>query len=116
MDVRIQKYPTLSPADCAGTALHRQRSFPLAPDACRPRVSTREEIIMLRWAIICAVVAIIAGALGFTGVAGAAATVAKVLFFLFLAVFLILMIAGFAAGKKISSGMHHHDSGLSPGR
>jgi uncharacterized membrane protein YtjA (UPF0391 family) len=76
------------------------------------RAINLEEIIMLRWAIICAVIAIIAGLLGFTGVAGAAAAVAKVLFFLFLAVFAILLIAGIAAGKKISSSIHHDNTGL----
>jgi uncharacterized membrane protein YtjA (UPF0391 family) len=63
----------------------------------------REELVMLKWAIISAVIAIIAGALGFTVVAGAAATIAKVLFFTFLVLFVILLIAVFAAGKKVSS-------------
>lgn len=64
---------------------------------------------MLRWAVICAVVAIIAAALGFWGIAGAAATIAKVLFFLFLAAFVILLIAGFAVGRGVSNALHHHD-------
>jgi uncharacterized membrane protein YtjA (UPF0391 family) len=69
------------------------------------RVPTKEDNIMLKWALIFAIVALIAGALGFTGVAGAAATVAKVLFFIFLVVFLVLLIAGLAAGRKATSAV-----------
>jgi uncharacterized membrane protein YtjA (UPF0391 family) len=71
--------------------------------------SKREDITMLKWALICAVIAIIAGALGFTGVAGAAAGIAKFLFFAFLVIFLIMLIAGIAAGKKVSSAVRRND-------
>jgi uncharacterized membrane protein YtjA (UPF0391 family) len=75
-----------------------------------------EGVTMLRWALISAVIAVIAAALGFTGVAGAAAEIAKVLFFLFLAVFVVLLIAGLAVGKKVSDTLHHDDTGLARGR
>jgi len=61
-----------------------------------------ENFVMLKWALIAAIVAVVAGILGFTGVAGAAAGIAKFLFFAFLVIFAILLIAGFAVGKKVS--------------
>jgi uncharacterized membrane protein YtjA (UPF0391 family) len=60
------------------------------------------ESVMLKWALIFAVVALIAGALGFTGMAGAAAGIAKILFFLFVIGFLVFLVLGFMAGKKIT--------------
>ncbi len=57
---------------------------------------------MLRWAFTFLVVALIAGAFGMTGVAGTAAGIAKGLFVAFLALFAITMIAGIAAGRKVS--------------
>jgi uncharacterized membrane protein YtjA (UPF0391 family) len=53
-----------------------------------------QEITMLRWAVVFAVIAIVAGLLGFTGVAAGAATIAKALFFIFLVLFLVAIIAG----------------------
>src|SRR5688572_5423085 len=71
--------------------------------------STREDNVMLKWALISAVIAIIAAALGFTGLAGAAAGVAKFLFFAFLAIFVIMLILGIVAGKKVSSAIRRHE-------
>lgn len=48
-------------------------------------------IIMLKWAIIFAVIAAIAGVLGFSGIAAGAAGIAKLLFVLCLVVFLVLV-------------------------
>ena len=64
--------------------------------------TTSEDTLMLKWALVFAIIAIIAGALGFTGIAGASAAIAKILFFIFLAIFLILLVAGIMVGKKIS--------------
>ena len=75
---------------------------PASGDTPSPHLFKREDTIMLKWALICAVIAIIAAALGFTGVAGAAAGIAKFLFFAFLVLFVIMLIAGIAAGKKVS--------------
>jgi uncharacterized membrane protein YtjA (UPF0391 family) len=64
----------------------------------------RKESMMLKWAIIFAVIALIAGGLGFGGVAAGAAGIAKVLFGLFLilaVVFVVLAIVGVGAAKKI---------------
>jgi uncharacterized membrane protein YtjA (UPF0391 family) len=62
------------------------------------------ELLMLKWALIFAVVAVIAGLLGFTGIAGAAGDIAKFLFFLFLGVVAFFLIAGVFVGRKISGG------------
>ena len=57
--------------------------------------------VMLKWALIFFVIALIAAALGFTGVAGAAAGIAKFLFFLFVGIFVIMLILGLIAGRKM---------------
>ena len=57
--------------------------------------------VMLKWAIIFAIVAIIAGALGFTGVAGASATIAKLLFFVFLVICVIFLVLTFTAARQL---------------
>ncbi len=57
---------------------------------------------MLRWALIFLVVGLIAGLLGFTGIAGTSIAIAKTLFFVFMAIFLVLLVAGVAVGRRIS--------------
>jgi uncharacterized membrane protein YtjA (UPF0391 family) len=57
--------------------------------------------VMLKWAIIFAIIAIIAGALGFTGVAGAAAAIAKLLFFVFLVICVIFLVLTFTAARQL---------------
>jgi len=47
--------------------------------------------IMLKWALIFAVISLLAGVLGFTGVAAGAAGIAKILFLVFLVIFLVLL-------------------------
>ena len=42
---------------------------------------------MLRWALLCFVVALVAAVLGFTGIALASAEIAKVLFYVFFILF-----------------------------
>lgn len=56
---------------------------------------------MLRWSLIFLVIALIAALFGFTTIAGAAAGIAKFLFFLFIAVFLIMLILGLMAGRRL---------------
>jgi uncharacterized membrane protein YtjA (UPF0391 family) len=60
-----------------------------------------EETNMLKWALIFAVVALLAGALGFGGVAGAAAGIAKLLFFIFVVGFVIFLVLGLVAGRRV---------------
>src|SRR6185503_10295512 len=47
--------------------------------------------VMIKWAIIFAIIAVVAGALGFTGMAGVAAGVAKFLFVLALIGFVLFL-------------------------
>lgn len=56
---------------------------------------------MLKWAVIFLVVALVAALLGFGGIAGAASGFAMILFYIAIAVFVIMLIAGLATGKKV---------------
>ena len=63
-----------------------------------------EEFVMLKYAIVFAVISLIAGALGFGGLAAGAAGIAKILFGLFLilaVVFIVLAALSVGAAKKI---------------
>jgi uncharacterized membrane protein YtjA (UPF0391 family) len=60
--------------------------------------------MMLKYAIIFAVISLIAGALGFGGLAAGSAGIAKILFGLFLilaVVFIVLAALGIGAARKI---------------
>ena len=57
---------------------------------------------MLRWAIVFLVLGLIAGALGFTAIAGASIAIAKFLFFIFLAIFVVLLILGLTAARRLT--------------
>jgi uncharacterized membrane protein YtjA (UPF0391 family) len=59
---------------------------------------------MLRWAFIFLVVGLIAAVLGFTNVAGASIEIAKILFFVFMVIFVVLLVAGIAVGRRVSGG------------
>ncbi|HEY3933972.1 MAG TPA: DUF1328 domain-containing protein [Gemmatimonadales bacterium] len=56
---------------------------------------------MLRWALAFFIVAIIAAIFGFGGIAVASAGIAKILFFIFLIGFLISLLMGLAAGRRV---------------
>jgi uncharacterized membrane protein YtjA (UPF0391 family) len=60
-----------------------------------------EKSIMLKWALIFAVIAIIAGLFGFTGIAAGAAAIAKFLFVVFLILCVVFLVLGFVVTKKI---------------
>jgi uncharacterized membrane protein YtjA (UPF0391 family) len=55
----------------------------------------------LYWALIFLLVGLVAAALGFTNIAGGAFTIAKFLAGLFLVLFLIFLVLGLTAAKKI---------------
>ena len=57
---------------------------------------------MLRWAVLFLVISLIAALFGFTDIAVAAAGIAKILFFVFLVIFLVFLLLGVAAGRRIS--------------
>jgi uncharacterized membrane protein YtjA (UPF0391 family) len=61
----------------------------------------REGAIMLKWALIFAIVAVIAGLLGFTGIAAGAAAIAKFLFFVFVVLCVVFLVLGFVVTKKM---------------
>lgn len=56
---------------------------------------------MLRWALIFLVIGLVAALLGFGGVAGTSFAIAKFLAGLFLVLFLIFLIMGLAAGRRV---------------
>jgi uncharacterized membrane protein YtjA (UPF0391 family) len=56
---------------------------------------------MLKWAFIFLAIGLIAGLLGFTGVAGTSIAIAKTLFFIFLVIFLVLLVLGLAAARRV---------------
>jgi len=57
---------------------------------------------MLKWALIFLVVGLILGGMGFGGVGGAFVGIAKILFFLAIALFVIFLVLGLMAAKKIT--------------
>lgn len=58
---------------------------------------------MLYWALVFLLVGLVAAALGFTEVAGASFAIAKFLAGLFLLLFLIFLVLGLTAYRKITS-------------
>ncbi len=60
---------------------------------------------MLKWALIFLVLGLILGAMGFGGVGGAFVGIAKVLFFIAIAIFVVLLILGLVAGKKVKDAI-----------
>ena len=56
---------------------------------------------MLYWALIFLVVGLVAAALGFTNIAGGAFAIAKFLAGLFLVLFVIFLVLGLTAVKKV---------------
>lgn len=56
---------------------------------------------MLYWAVVFLIVGLVAGALGFTTIAGATFAIAKFLAGLFLVLFVIFLILGLTAARRI---------------
>jgi uncharacterized membrane protein YtjA (UPF0391 family) len=78
--------------DASGPAAARRRLHP-----CH-----EENAIMLKWAIIFAVLAVVLGLLGFTGIAGAFMGIAKILFWLAVIIFVVLLVLGVTVFKKVT--------------
>ncbi|HEX2253681.1 MAG TPA: DUF1328 family protein [Thermoanaerobaculia bacterium] len=57
--------------------------------------------MLLKWALIAAVVALILWLLGFTGAAGTFAGIAQFLLWAFVIVFLVLLVLHFLQGRKV---------------
>lgn len=66
---------------------------------------TLEYYFMLRWSVIFLIIAIIAALFGFTSIAGASIAIAKVLFFIFIVLFVIMLVMGKKAVKKVGDAM-----------
>lgn len=60
---------------------------------------------MLRWALIFLVLGLILGAMGFGGIGGAFVGIAKLLFFIAIAIFVVLLVLGLLAGKKMKDAI-----------
>jgi uncharacterized membrane protein YtjA (UPF0391 family) len=56
---------------------------------------------MLRWAMAFFIFALIAALFGFGGLAATSAGIAKTLFYVFLIVFLVTLVLGVTAGRKV---------------
>ncbi len=56
---------------------------------------------MLKWAFAFLILGLVAGALGFTGIGGAFVGIAKFLFFIAIAIFVVLLVLGLMAGRKM---------------
>jgi uncharacterized membrane protein YtjA (UPF0391 family) len=61
------------------------------------------EVIMLGWALTFLVIGLIAAILGFTTIAGASFAIAKFIAGVFLVLFLVLLILGLTAARRIAS-------------
>ena len=57
---------------------------------------------MLKWAFIFLVIALVAAMFGFGGIASTAAGIAKVLFFIAIAIFVVMLLLGLFAGRKLT--------------
>lgn len=60
---------------------------------------------MLKLAVIFLIAGLVLGALGFGGIGGAFVGIAKILFFIALAMFLIFLVLGLVAGKKVKDAV-----------
>jgi len=56
---------------------------------------------MLRWALIFFVISIVAAIFGFGGISEATADIAQILFYIFLGVFVLMLVLGLVAGRRI---------------
>jgi uncharacterized membrane protein YtjA (UPF0391 family) len=61
-----------------------------------------EEVTMLYWAAVFLVIGIISGLLGFTTIAGASIAIAKFLAGLFLVLFIVFLLLGLSAARRIA--------------
>lgn len=60
---------------------------------------------MLKLAVLFLVAGLILGALGFGGIGGAFVGIAKILFFIVIALFVIFLVLGLIAGKKVKDAV-----------
>ncbi len=56
---------------------------------------------LLKWALIFFLISIVAAVFGFTGISMATADVARILFYIFLVIFVVLLVLGLAAARRV---------------
>lgn len=56
---------------------------------------------LLKWALIFLVVSIIAAVFGFTDISAASADIARILFYIFVIIFVVLLVLGMVAARRI---------------
>ena len=97
--------PRQAPAQLLRSPASRKRSiahqYLSSPARHGFRTSYPEVKVMLHMALVFLVIGLIAALLGFTTIAGASIAIAKFLAGLFLLLFLVFLILGLAAGRRI---------------
>jgi uncharacterized membrane protein YtjA (UPF0391 family) len=63
----------------------------------------REEAVMLGWALMFLVIGLVAALLGFTTIAGTSFAIAKFLAIVFFVLFVVMLLMGRTALKKVTS-------------
>jgi uncharacterized membrane protein YtjA (UPF0391 family) len=56
---------------------------------------------LLKWALIFLVISLVAALFGFTDISAASADIARVLFYIFLVIFLVLLVLGLVAFRRL---------------
>jgi uncharacterized membrane protein YtjA (UPF0391 family) len=56
---------------------------------------------LLKWALIFFLISVVAAVFGFTGISVASADIARILFYIFLVIFLVLLVLGLAAARRV---------------
>ena len=56
---------------------------------------------LLKWALIFFLISIVAAVFGFTGISIASADIARILFYIFLVIFIVLLVLGVAAARRV---------------
>ena len=69
--------------------------------ALPPRILFRGTA-MLRWALLFLILGLVAAVLGFGGIAGASFAIAKTLVWIFLVIFLVFLVLGLVAARKVT--------------
>jgi uncharacterized membrane protein YtjA (UPF0391 family) len=61
----------------------------------------RPSMSLLKWALIFLLISLVAALFGFTGLSVATADIARILFYIFLVIFVVLLILGLVASRRV---------------
>jgi uncharacterized membrane protein YtjA (UPF0391 family) len=64
-------------------------------------LAPREEVFMVRLALLFLLIGVVAALLGFTSIAGASFAIAKFFAFVFLVLFLVFLVVGMSVARRI---------------